>query len=91
MASGWHLWGWWGAPSMPFFLWGGSPMKASEPGMSQRKWSLHFLQEPLKCIQHMVRDSCHAAQQLEVRRSGMFAGLGNNVDGEACRAAPPPS
>ena len=50
---------------------------------------LHFVQEPLRQLQHRVRDSlrCHSARQLEARRPATFGGLGDGADGPACRAA----
>ena len=49
---------------------------------------LHFVQEPLRQLQHRVRDSlpCHSARQLEARRPVTFGGLGDGADGPACRA-----
>ena len=50
---------------------------------------LHFVQEPLRQLQHRVRDSlrCHSARKLEARRPATFGGLGDGADGPACRAA----
>ena len=50
---------------------------------------LHLVQEPMRQIQHRVRDSlrCHAMRGLEARRPATYGGLGDGVDGEACRAA----
>ena len=50
---------------------------------------LHFVQEPLRQLQHRVRDSlrCHSTRQLEARRPVTFGGLGDGADGAACRAA----
>ena len=50
---------------------------------------LHFVQEPLRQLQHRVRDSlrCHSARQLEARRPVTFGGLGDGAEGPACRAA----
>ena len=50
---------------------------------------LHFVQEPLRQLQHRVRDSlrCHSSRQLEARRPVAFGGLGDGADGPACRAA----
>ena len=50
---------------------------------------LHFVQEPLHQIRHRVRDSlrCHSSRHLEARRPVTFGGLGDGVDGPACRAA----
>ena len=47
------------------------------------------MQEPLRQLQHRVRDSlrCHSARQLEARRHATFGGLGDGADGPACRAA----
>ena len=50
---------------------------------------LHFVQEPLHQVQHRVRYSlrCHSSRQVEARRPVTFGGLGDGVDGPACRAA----
>ena len=47
------------------------------------------MQEPLRQLQHRVRDSlrCHSSRQLEARRPVTFGGLGDGADGPACRAA----
>ena len=47
------------------------------------------MQEPLRQLQHPVRDSlrCHSARQLEARRAVTFRGLGDGADGSTCRAA----
>ena len=47
---------------------------------------LHFVQEPLRQLQHRVRDSlrCHSSRQLEARRPVTFGGLGDGADGSAC-------
>ena len=49
----------------------------------------HLVQEPMRHIQHKVRDSlrCHAMRGLEARRPATYGGPGDGVDGEACRAA----
>ena len=56
------------------------------PGQTE---PLHLVQEPMRQIQHRVRDSlrCHAMRGLEARRPATYGGLGDGVDGEACRAA----
>ena len=50
---------------------------------------LHLVQEPMRQIQHRVRDNQrrHAMRGLEACRPGPYAGLGDGVDGETCRAA----
>ena len=50
---------------------------------------LHLVQEPLRQLQHRVRDSLrrHSLRQLEARRPVTFGGLGDRADGPACRAA----
>ena len=50
---------------------------------------LHFVQEPLRQLQHRVRDSlrCHSSRQPEARRPIAFGGLGDGADSPACRAA----
>ena len=50
---------------------------------------LHFVQEPLRQLQHRVRDSLryHSSRQLEAGRPVTFGGLGDGTDGRACRAA----
>ena len=50
---------------------------------------LHFVQEPLRQLQHRVRDSlrCHSARQLEARRPVTLGGVGDGADGPDCRAA----
>ena len=50
---------------------------------------VHFVQEPLRQLQHRVRDSlrCHSSRQLEAQRVVTFGGLGDGADGPACRAA----
>ena len=50
---------------------------------------IHFVQQPLRQLQHRVRDSlcCHSWRQLEARRPVTFGGLGDGADGPACRAA----
>ena len=50
---------------------------------------LHLVQEPLRLVQHRVRESlrCHASRQLEARRPITFGGLGDGADGPASRAA----
>ena len=50
---------------------------------------LHFVQEPLRQVQHRVRHSlrCHSSRQLEARRPVTFRGLGDGANGPACRAA----
>ena len=55
------------------------------PGQEQ---PMHFVQEPLRQLQHRVRDSlrCHSSRQLEARRPVNFGGLGDGADGPACRA-----
>ena len=47
------------------------------------------MQEPLRQLQHRVRDSLcyHSSRQLEARRPVTFGGLGDGADGPACRAA----
>ena len=47
------------------------------------------MQEPLRQIQHRVRDNlrCQLFRQLEARRPVTFVGLGDGADGPACRAA----
>ena len=56
------------------------------PGQTE---PLHLVQEPMRKIQYRVRDSlrCHAMRGLEARRPATYGGLGDGVDGEACRAA----
>ena len=58
--------------------------------ISRQEHPLHFMQEPLRQLQHRVRDSlrCHSSRQLEARRPVTFGGLGDGADGPACRAAP---
>ena len=53
-----------------------------------QKHPLHFVQQPLRQIQHRVRDSlrCHSSRQLEARRPVTFGGLGDGAHGPACRA-----
>ena len=50
---------------------------------------LHFVQEPLRQLQHRGRDSlrCHSSRQLEARRPVTLGGQGDGADGPACRAA----
>ena len=50
---------------------------------------LHFVQDPLRQLQHRVWDSLHShsSRQLEARRPLTFGGVGNGADGVACRAA----
>ena len=52
-------------------------------------YPLHFVQEPVRHLQHWLRDSlrCHSSRQLEARRTVTFGGLGDGADGPACRAA----
>ena len=47
------------------------------------------MQEPLRQIEHRVRDSlrCHSWHQLEARRPVTFRGLGDGADGSARCAA----
>ena len=54
-----------------------------------QEYHLHFVQEPLRQLQHRVRDSLrgHSSRQQEARRPVTFAGLGDGADGPACRAA----
>ena len=58
-------------------------------GRSGQEHPLHFVQEPLRQLQHRVRDNlrCHSSRQLEARRPVTFSGLGDGADGPACRAA----
>ena len=46
------------------------------------------MQEPLRHLQHRVRDSlcCHSSRHLEARRLVTFGGLGDGADGLAYRA-----
>ena len=48
-----------------------------------------MVQDPMQAIQHRVREAlrCNAARQLEARGLATFGGLGDGVDGAACRAA----
>ena len=50
---------------------------------------LHLVQEPLRQLQHRVRDNvrCHSSSQLEARCPVTFGGLCDRGDGPACRAA----
>ena len=50
---------------------------------------LHFVQEPLKQVQHRVCESlrCHSSRQLEARRPVTFGGLGDGAAGATRRAA----
>ena len=61
-------------------------------GVLGQEHPLHFLQEPLRQIQHRVWDSlrCHSSRQLEARRAVTFGGLSDGADGLACCAALPP-
>ena len=53
------------------------------------KAPVHFVQEPLRQVQHRVQDSlrCHSSRQVEARCTVTFAGLGDGADGAACCAA----
>ena len=79
---------------------GRAPQADATPGWRPREgsWSwdvpgqsdpLHLVQEPLRQVQHRVRDSlrCHASHHLEARRPVTFGGMGYGADGPACRAA----
>ena len=56
-------------------------------GVPGQEHPLHFVQEPLRQLQHRVRDSvrCHSSRQLEARRPVTFGRLGDGADGQACR------
>ena len=56
------------------------------PGQTE---PLELVQEPMRQVQHRVRDSlrCHAMHGLEARRPATYSGLGDGADGEACCAA----
>ena len=59
------------------------------PGRPRAGAPLHFVQEPLRQLQHRVRDSlrCHAWRQMEAWRPVTIGGLGDGPNGEACRPA----
>ena len=54
-----------------------------------QKYPLHFVQEPLRQLQHRSRDTlrCHSSRLLEARRPVTFGGLGDGAGGPARRAA----
>ena len=55
----------------------------------QYEYPLHFVQESIRQVRHRIWDNlrCHTSRQLEARRAVTFEGLGDGVDGPACRAA----
>ena len=69
--------------------WGGALARAGGAGTSQGKeYPLHFVQEPLRQIQHRIKDRlrCHSSRQLEARRPVTFGGLDDGANGPAPRA-----